>query len=204
MNESERISKGQVFAKVIIEMLGAPKEHIEGTLKKYIEKLKKESKSYEIMNADFVEATPQGRFFSAFTELDIWFNKPIDLINFCFDSMPSSVDIMRPDDLSISAKALTDLVNDMQARLHEIDMVVKKVKAENKLLDSNSTAVFRNFIMYVLKQGEKSLEELGECMGVVGKELKPFMDKLISQGAAEEKDGKYYAREKGKKKGSKE
>jgi hypothetical protein len=69
MDEKERLEKGQVLAKVIIEMLGAPKEHIEATLKQYIEKLKKEKKDFEVMKSDFAEAKEQGKFFAAFTEI---------------------------------------------------------------------------------------------------------------------------------------
>ncbi len=161
-----------------------------------MEKLKKESKDYEIIKAEFEEAKEQGKFFSVFTELDIWFNKPADIVNFCFDSMPSSVDILRPDDLKFASKEFSDLLNDLQAQIHEIDAIVKKVKTENKLLDKNSTAVFRNFIAYILKEGEKDLEELGKHMGVVGKELKPFVDKLIEQEVVEEKEGKYHLKNK--------
>jgi predicted transcriptional regulator len=87
-------------------------------------------------------------------------------------------------------------LNDLQAQIHHTDLSVKKVRAENKMLDKNSTAVFRNFIIYMIKQGEKDLEELGKYMGVIGKELKPFMDKLIDQGVVEEKDSKYHFKEK--------
>ncbi len=192
MDERERFEKGHVLARVIIEMLGAPKEHIEKTLKDYIEKLQKEAKDYEIVKAEFEEAKEQGKFFSAFTEVDIWFHRPGVLINFCFDSMPSSIDIIRPDDLKIGSKEFSDFLNDLQAHIHELDASVKKVKATNKLLDQNSTAVFRNFIIYLLKQGNKDVDEFAEHLGVMAKDLKPFMSKLVGQDIVEEKEGKYY------------
>lgn len=192
MDERERFEKGHVLARVIIEMLGAPKEHIEKTLKDYVEKLDKEAKDYEIVKAEFEEATEQGKFFAAFTEVDIWFHKPGDLINFCFDSMPSSVDILRPNDLKIGSKEFSDFLNDLQAHIHQLDASVKKIKATNKLLDQNSTAVFRNFIVYLLNQGKEEVDEFAEHMGVAAKDLKPFMSKLAEQGVVEEKEGKYY------------
>ena len=192
MDEKERLEKGHLLARVIIEMLGAPKEHIEKTLKDYIEKLKKDAKDFEIVKAEFEEAQEQGKFFSAFTEVDIWFHSPGALINFCFDSMPSSIDIIRPDDLKLESKEFSNFLNDLQAHIHELDAAVKKIKATNQLLDQNSTAVFRNFIVYLMKQGKSELEEFAEPLGVAAKDLKPFLAKLAEQGAVEEKEGKYF------------
>ena len=49
-------------------------------------------------------------------------------------------------------------LNDLQARLHENDMLVKNIQSSKKLLDQNAVNVFKNFIKYVLKEKEM------ECM----------------------------------------
>ncbi len=40
------LKEGEILAKVIIEVAGKPKEHIENTLRLVIEKIKKEEKNF--------------------------------------------------------------------------------------------------------------------------------------------------------------
>ena len=136
-NEEE---KGKVLARVIIEMLGAPKEHIETTLKDYVENLKQDD-TLKIIKEDIAPAEQQKKLFSVFAELEIWFKDPQRLIDFCFDSMPSSVDIIKPEKLTFNTKALTDTLNDLQAKLHDNDMIIKTTKAKNKILEKNTKAI---------------------------------------------------------------
>jgi inactivated superfamily I helicase len=75
----------KITARVIIEMLGAPKEYIEKTLKDYIEKLKKDG--IKIIKETIEPAQKQNELFSTFVELDIEFDKMEDLLGFCFDSI---------------------------------------------------------------------------------------------------------------------
>ena len=101
----------KIVARVIIEMLGAPKEYIELTLKNYIEKLKKDG--IKIIKETVEPAQKQNELFSTFVELDIEFEKMEELFGFCFDSMPSSVEILEPEELQITAGELSDHLNDL-------------------------------------------------------------------------------------------
>jgi len=166
-------------------MLGAPKEYIEETLKKYIEKLKKEG--LEITKEQFEEAKQQEKLFSTFAELEIKFESLQKVLDFCFDSMPSSIEILEPTTLTFETNNLSNFLNDMQARLHDVDMVVKSVRAQKSVLDKNVTAVFNNFILYACKE-PKTLTELSELCGVKKHELIQFIknltesNKLVKEG----------------------
>ena len=190
MHDKERIGQGQVLARVIIEMLGVPKDHVENTMKKYVDKLRND-KELSIVKADFAEPKSQGELFSIFVELDIWFKDTENLMSFCFDAMPSSVEIIEPQELKFQSEELSGLLNDLQAKLHQLDLLVKKLRAENKMLDLNSTGVFHNFIVHLLKQGEKNIDEIGTSMGVVAKQLKPFLEKLKEKGVIIQEGDKY-------------
>lgn len=187
-NESENQSK--ILARVIIEMLGAPKEHIESTLKKYIDSLKKDSKM-EIVKEDLAPAKEQDKLFSAFAELDIRFAHANKLIDFCFDSMPSSVEILEPEKIEIDSAALTATLNDMQAKLHHSEMVIKTLKAKGILLDKNAKSVLTNFIYFLIKDGPEDIGYLSENMGITPNHLKPFLDDLIKKGKLSEKEDRY-------------
>lgn len=190
MEDDERLEKGNVLAKVILEIMGAPKEHIEKSLKDYVESLKK-NKDFEIVKEDFAEPEPQKELFSAFAELDIWFKNPNKLLDFCFDSLPSSVEIINPTSLKVKSADFSGLLNDLQAKLHQTEMVVKTFKANQELMDKNAIGIIRNFMLFLAKDSPKSLQEFSSVMGVPGKNLKAFVDKFISEGVLLEKEGKY-------------
>ena len=187
-NENENQVK--VLARVIIEILGAPKEHIEKTLKEYIESLKKDGKM-EIVKEDIVPAKEQDKLFSAFAELDIRFANANKLIDFCFDSMPSSVEILEPEKIEMDSAALATTLNDMQSKLHHSDMIIKTLKAKGSLLDKNAKSVLTNFIYFLLKEGPKDVEYISENMGIAPKQLKPFLDDLMKKGRLSEKEDRY-------------
>ncbi|MDD5331798.1 MAG: hypothetical protein PHE43_03175 [Candidatus Nanoarchaeia archaeon] len=125
----------KITVKAVIEILGTPKEHVEETMKKIVEKLKQE---YKIKEAKVYEATEVKAkttvLWNSFVDLEMIFEDLQKITDFCFDYMPSSIEIVEPLELKIDARNHTDLINDLLARLHQYDMVVKNLNAENKLL----------------------------------------------------------------------
>ena len=190
LSDSERLSERQVLAKIIIEMLGAPKEHIEKTIKDYVEKLKND-KDITIIQEDFSDAKEQGKFFSIFVELDIWFKDVSKLIEFCFDAMPSSVEIIEPTSLKFEAGELSGLINDLQARIHQLDMLVKDLNAKLKIVDKNAMVVLENFVANVLKDGKKTEEEIGKLIGMTPKTLIKFLEQYEKDGKIKTENDKY-------------
>jgi len=175
-------------ARVIIEMLGAPKEYIETTLKNYIEKLKKDG--IKIIKETVEPAQKQNELFSTFVELDVEFEKMEELFGFCFDSMPSSVEILEPEELKITAGDLSDHLNDLQAKLHEVDMVVKTTRAQNKVLDKNAMNVFKNFVKHLCRDG-MTTEEMSKIVGIEERQLQKFVDILVKEDKIKKEGDKY-------------
>lgn len=187
LNYQKNLISMEIHARSILEMLGGPKEYIEQTLRDYVQKLKK---NLEIINEDYEEAKPQGKMFSTFVELEVKFKDMLQLLDFCFEALPSSVEILSPNELNFKSNDLTDFLNDLQGRLHEADMVVKSVRAQNKILDRNATAVLQNFIKYLSKE-PKTAEEISPFIGLEPKEVKAFADNLVKKGVIQEQNGKY-------------
>jgi len=123
----------EIKAKIIIELLGKPKEHIEETMNKVLDELK-ERKNIEILNEETSEAKELEKFFSIFSELEIKCVDISTLLGICFDFMPSSVEILDPDKLSFESKNMDNLLNDLLAKLHQQSMVVRNLHAENVLM----------------------------------------------------------------------
>ncbi|MBI4143632.1 hypothetical protein HY486_00090 [Candidatus Woesearchaeota archaeon] len=178
----------KVRVRAILEILGAPKEHVERSLKEYVVAIRK---VHSIEKEVHHPAEQKENMFSAFCELEIVFKDPLELLDFCFESMPSSVEIIEPEFLRMSTSDMTDFLNDLQARLHFADMTVKNLKAQSTILNKNATNIFNNFIVRLVEQKSCSIRELSDAIGVSENELLPFAEQLVESGRINKKEGKY-------------
>ncbi len=120
-----------IHAKVVEEIIGSPKEHVSETLTKVITKIKED---FKILKETTYEPEEIQGLWSTFAYLEIEFKNPRDLIGFCFDFMPGSIEIIKPLQFKVEGKDVEDMMNDLLAKLHRYDMVYKNLTAENKLL----------------------------------------------------------------------
>ena len=179
-----------IRCRTIIEVLGKPKEHVENAIKEYIEHIKEDSELV-ILNEDYSDIKEQGKLFSKFVELDLVIKGTKKLTAFCFEYMPSSIEVVKPEHLIMTNPELSNFLNDLQARLHSVDMIVKQLKAENDFLKLNMNAVLHNSILLCLKVSKLNLEQLSQVTGVDKKELEIFAEKLIKENKIK-KEGEIY------------
>lgn len=109
----------------IIEIVGKPKEHIDQTMDKVIE-LVTNNKDFKLIKHDKAPTKEVNNLWSTFTEFEIEFPNIEILTGFCFDFMPSSVEITEPEKLNINSKEVENSLNDVLAKIHQYDMVLKK------------------------------------------------------------------------------
>ena len=57
-----------------------------------------------------------------------------DVIDFCFDYLPSSVEILEPEYINEKSIDLAGVLNDLMLKLHEYNMVIRNLQAENKVM----------------------------------------------------------------------
>lgn len=179
----------QVLARVIIEMLGAPQDYIANTMKTYVDKIKKE---HTVQKTEIAEAEPKDKLFTIYSELEIRFKDLPALLDFCFESMPSSVEVLEPNKFSISLDKLNSFLNDLQARLHEADAIIKNERTRQQVVDMNSMNVFRRFLLYLIENGKPTASEMSHHVGVHPSKLVPYLDKLVEENKLK-KDGDKYA-----------
>ena len=166
----------------MIEILGKPKEHVEKSMKDYLQKIK-EDQRYKVLREEFAELKKQDDdLWATFTELEMELNEAQDMTSFCFDYMPSVIEIISPANLVISEKDLSDLFNDLQARLHQVDMIAKQLKMENDGLKLNMGRMLKNYLVVVLGRGDFDLEQLSKYTGVSEDKLGDYLDKMIDEG----------------------
>lgn len=119
-----------IKANTIIEIVGTPKDHIEKTMDKVIElisknkefKLTKHSKA-EVKETETKEMK---NLWSTFTEFEIDFPNLDSITGFCFEFMPSSLEILEPDNLTLESREIEHALNDVLARIHQYDMILKR------------------------------------------------------------------------------
>ncbi len=125
----------QIKARVIIEVVGMPIDHVRETLNNLIEKIK-DDKSLVLEKQEIFEPVelPEMKLFSTFVEADIKFTNMEKLIGFCFDFTPSSVEVLEPFSFIFDARFLNGLLNDIVMKLHRYTMLIRNLDAEYALL----------------------------------------------------------------------
>src|SRR3989344_2628526 len=63
----EKLEKGWIRCRIIVQILGAPKEYVTKTLKLYVEKMKKDDDLY-VVNADFSKPKKEKELYAVFVE----------------------------------------------------------------------------------------------------------------------------------------
>ena len=191
MVEAEKQGEhAHIRCRTIIEVLGKPQEYVEEAIKEYIGHIKEDSELV-ILNEDYSDIREQGKLWSKFVELDLVIKGTKKLISFCFQYMPSSIEVLKPEHLIMTNPELSNFLNDLQARLHNVDMIVKQQKAENDFLRQNMHAIIHNTVLICLKVAKLSLEQLSHVTGIEKKELEIFMEKLLKENKIK-KEGEIY------------
>ncbi|MBI4439317.1 hypothetical protein HY640_05270 [Candidatus Woesearchaeota archaeon] len=190
MKKGKKEGKAAFAARAIIEIAGKPKKHIDDTMKLVIESLKKET-GIHLSKHKIHEAEQHEEVYSAFTEVDIELEDTDSLIGFCFQYMPSSIEFSEPEATEVDTAYLTDLFNELLARLHQADQKLKNANAANLILERNADALLKRLLFAVLKQKDKTLEELTQSVGIIPEQLKPFLERYSKEGLIEKRQERY-------------
>lgn len=179
----------KVKARVIVEVVGKPEEHVKKALGIVIDKIKTQ-KGLKILTEKSYKPKHVEPFFSTFAEIDIEFADPNLIVGFCYDFMPSSLDILEPDNIVLNSKELAGILNDLLTRLHSVNMSVANYSAENEILNRNAKALLKNLVMHALEK-PKTIEELSKIAGIKAKELEPFVEDYVKKGKIKKTKNKY-------------
>lgn len=194
----EKLDKGYILCRCIIEVAGTPKAHIEKTIKLVVETIKnqediilKSGDVFETKEVDMKDLKHKGKLYSTYTEIELLFKNTQTLLGFCFDYMPSSVELLDPKDLVFDTNGFAGLINDLIAKLHTVDMLLKNLKAENQILNQNASDLLRNLIILSLSSKPKRINMVSKDTGIPEKQLKPFMDVMVQNKKVKVEKGVY-------------
>ncbi|MGM5481874.1 MAG: hypothetical protein ACQESF_00280 [Nanobdellota archaeon] len=187
----------EIIAKAIIEMVGSPKEHIENTIKQYVDKIETDYKEIKLNDShiekakESEESTEKAKLYNVFAEVELKIKGIENLSYFCIDYMPSSIEIIEPDTFEYEARDFTGFINDLLAKLHQIGTQLKRLNIENKQMSKNSIVLVKNMILTLLKDEEKNIEELEKNSGIEKEYLKKYLNALLKEGRITQEDEKY-------------
>jgi len=95
-----------------------------------VDRIKEQEK---VLRSDIFEAKQIKEFWSTFTEMELSFEGMDHLSGFCFEYMPSSLEILEPERLRLESKDFENAYNDLLGKLHHYDMSLKNTNAANLL-----------------------------------------------------------------------
>jgi hypothetical protein len=181
----------KVIARIVLNVAGKPREHVEKSIALVIENIGKE-KDIKIIKKKLLKTQKKDElYFSAVAELEISCADTSLLMGFCLDYMPSSVEIVEPEHLSFDTMEMTGLLNDLLSKLHYVNMGYGEMKAENDLLKQNGEHLLKNIVMLSIRNAPKTIEGIAGDVGINPKELLPFVEKFVKEGRIEKKDNLY-------------
>ena len=183
----------EIVFRAVMEVLGKPQDHVEKALKSYLETIQKDA-HYQIRHQEIADIKKQEKeeLWATFAELEIKTTSLQHLITFCFDYMPSMVEILSPEKLTLTEVDLTHFFNDLQIKLHQVDMIAKQMKAESDLWRKNIHDILGNYIILLLSQNRLNSTQLSGLTGVEQDKLEDFLDILIDEGKIDLKEGLYF------------
>lgn len=182
---------GWIRCRVIIELAGKPKEHVEKTMKDYITQLKEEKgivvlqeeiAALKEMDTGAQEDEKIKELWTTFAEIEMMVEEFERLTAFCIMYMPSSVEIIEPEQMQVDSQQFTRFFNDLQARLHQLDMIAKQEKTEVQFLRKNLHGLLKNYVTLLLRKQALRAEQLSMLTGVGVPIMEDFLDTLIEKG----------------------
>lgn len=194
MEEKEiqkKIKQGAILAHVSFELIGSPKEHVEKTIKGYVNNVKNDSQ-ITVLNEEFGEPEKtEGNLWSTYVDAEMLVNNLEKLIWLCVNFMPGTIEIIAPKELKFKEKELTNWLNDLLAKLHEISHGVRQTNIKDELIVKSMNALIQNAVLLAAEHYHKP-KEIGKKIGIPTKQLKPFFESLVKQKKLEKKGNKYY------------
>jgi len=187
----EKIDDGYVLCRTIVEILGKPEKHVEATLKGYVQKMKEE-KEIIVLKEEYSEPKDQGdELFSIFVELELLLKGISEVVFFCFDYMPSSMEVIEPEVLNYKNRELSAFLNDLQTKLHGYDMALKQYKARNERVMKENFILMTTAVLLSLSKEGMNKEKLSVRTGLPVDRLEKLLEAMIKEGRIVEKDSKY-------------
>lgn len=127
--------KENIKVRSIIEIIGSPEDYVNQILDRVVVKLE-ERKEIKLINKSLFKAEKMKDkpLWSSFVDAEMDVEGIDSLLSFCIDFMPSSIEILEPNNFNLNSNKITNMFNDLLAKLHENNIILRNAQAENIIL----------------------------------------------------------------------
>ena|SRR3989344_3499730 len=134
MNSNDDGTGKKIIAVFILEIIGRPKEHLVESLEKIIEDINKEKgiKIIEKKINEPIEIKEEKDLYTTFAEVEIESEGMLQIAGLMFKYMPSNVEIVEPETISIKNGLWSEILTELTRRLHKYDEVARILQIQNK------------------------------------------------------------------------
>lgn len=126
----------KIKAKLIVEIMGRPPEHIKEALNTLIVRMGSE-KGVSLIDKKYHEPKPieeSKDLFIAFVEVEAEFETLENFFNILMGYMPSHAEIYEPEKFKLDVNNLNELGNFILGKLHRYDAIAKRALMERNVL----------------------------------------------------------------------
>ena len=189
----EKLEEGWLHCSLVVEIVGKPAEHVAKALDLLLTKLAKEKK-VQLLEEKRHKPKEDKDFFTTFAEVEVAVQDVTTLTALCFDYMPSSIEVIAPDEVKFQATDVSDFLNDFLAQFHQTALRLKNSVLANNLLNNNLYALLKNFI-HLLSNGKGvDMGSIAKKTGIREEKLLPLLQQMQQENYLTEKDGKYFVK----------
>ena len=126
----------KLLASLIIEILGRPEETVKEALQSMVTRLGAE-KGIKIVKKNYHDpkkVEKSADLFTAFVEIEVELDSISNYFGIIFAYMPSHIELIYPENVSLSNSALNEYGNALAQRLHHYDSVTKNALVEREIV----------------------------------------------------------------------
>lgn len=150
-----------IRAALILEVIGRPAEFLTETLNDLVKKIGEE-KGVQIKNTTInppIQMKNQKDFYTSFAEIEVDAEGILQIVILMFKYMPAHLEIISPQNISLSNFQWNDILNELTRRLHGYDELTRIVQAEKSILENKLRALMPNEPVTEKKAEEKTKEK---------------------------------------------
>lgn len=191
--KKEKLNEGWMHINVLFELVGNPKEHLEKTLQAFLDNINQDEHIITIKEEveETLELEEDKGLFSAAAEVEYFVFGLEKLTWFAFNFMPASIEVKAPSELTFKDKDFSGWMNDLLAKLHEVNAMHTSLKSEHQQLVKNLNIAVRNNVLLATEHEALAVKEVAKKIGMGDTVVQQFLDALVKEGKLEEKGKKY-------------
>lgn len=128
---------------LILEVLGRPQEFLIETLDGMVKKIGEE-KGVKLINKTInppVLMKDQKDFYTSFAEVEIEAENLLYVAILMFKYMPAHVEVISPQNISLTNSDFEDVLNELTRRLHGYEEIARILQTEKKILENKLRAI---------------------------------------------------------------